>query len=66
MPASSTPTRPTSPVALPTTIIIKDKENDTPLAPSTANVKMAAVCALVHCAANEGWISAADENRGSG
>ena len=41
----------------------KDKDNDTPLAPSTVNVKMAAVRSLVHRAANEGWISAADEEQ---
>ena len=35
----------------------KDKKNDTPLASSTVNVKMAAVRSLVHCAAAEGWIS---------
>jgi site-specific recombinase XerD len=41
----------------------KDKGNDTPLAPSTVNVKMAAVRSLVHCAAAEGWISQADEEQ---
>ena len=37
--------------------------NDTPGAPSTVNVKMAAVRSLVHCAANEGWISGAEEEQ---
>ena len=39
------------------------KDNDTPLAPSTVNVKMAAVRSLVHCAAAEGWITEADEEQ---
>jgi integrase/recombinase XerC len=38
-------------------------ENDTPLAPSTVNVKMAAVRSLVHCAAAEGWISEQDDEQ---
>jgi site-specific recombinase XerD len=41
----------------------KDNANDTPLAPSTVNVKMASVRALVHGAAAEGWIAAADEEQ---
>ena len=39
------------------------KDSDSPLAPSTVNVKMAAVRSLVHCAAAEGWITVADEEQ---
>jgi hypothetical protein len=39
------------------------RKNDTPLVPSTVNVKMAAVRSLVHCAAAEGWISEHDEEQ---
>jgi site-specific recombinase XerD len=38
-----------------------NKDNDTLLAPSSVNVKMAAVRSLVHCAAAEGWISEQEE-----
>ena len=41
----------------------RNKESDSPLAPSTVNVKMAAVRSLVHCAAAEGWITVADEEQ---
>jgi site-specific recombinase XerD len=41
----------------------KDKGNDTPLAPSTVNVKMAAVRSLVHSASAAGWITEADEEQ---
>jgi site-specific recombinase XerD len=58
-PPSSALTRPTSPRALPTMIW----KNDTSLASSTVNVKMAAVRSLVPLRRRRGWISEQDEEQ---